>query len=497
MTSSVQRRLVAGIALAVIGGLLAWGLLARRPVPTPMASATPPAPATPVAATAPTRPEEPGHRAKMDAARSLRNPAQHALEFGRVLQAWIAQDPEAALAYVRRLEPGADYTQGLLMVLSAIGRSDPDRALALALEMVATREQRAFYSALFAQLVAADPAAAVARLALVPSGESRDYAVRAIADGWAQTDLPLALTWAQKLDPVDRTPAMEAVLGTLAVADPLRAIDLAQQTLAGAAFDRVLGHALQSLTRTDPKAAAALVSTLGAGQVQTEAAFSVARALAGESPLGALAWAQTLPAGDLRGKVLNNILDIWAARDPAAAALYVTQMGAGPGQESAAAYLATLLAANPTRAIAWVQSLTSEPSRHAAVVNLASAWAQQDPAAAAQWAASLAPGGVRTEALNGALSYWLLRDDAAPRNFILGLAGDTQVSAAAHLAPGLAQRDPVAALAWAQTLSSAEAREAAVIAAYARWLNNAPGDARSWLATASLPAATKARLAGP
>src|SRR6185312_13783461 len=107
------------------------------------------------------------------------------------------------------------------------------------------------------------------------------------------------------------------------------------------------------------------------------------------------------------------------------------------------------------------------------------------------------PADVRIDALNGAMSYWLMQDSAAARNYIFGLTGDTQMSAAAHLAPGLAQRDPVGTLTWAQTLPSAQAREATTIAAYARWLKNAPADARAWLATANIPAATKARLAGP
>ncbi len=498
------------LALAVVlGGAVffrRWVEARRAPdmteavpaAPTPTAAASPAAARPASVAPAPAGPDSvSGFRAEVDAARALRNPAQRSLEFGRSFQAWLARDPAAALAYVRQLEAGAVRTQGLLMVLAAIGRSDPDRALALAAELAKNREERAIYSSLFAQLVADDPASAVARLAAVPAGEARDNALRAVADGWAHSDLPAALAWAQKLDSSDRTPAMESVLQTMLASDPLHAIDLAQQTLTGAAFDRTLVAALQSLTRTDPKAAAALISKLVPGPVQTQAALSVARALATENPAGAAAWMQTLQAGELRGKVLNTILDAWARQDPVAAGQYVGQMTAGPEQQAAAARVAALLASNPTQAIAWAQSLGNEPAREAAVVNLASAWAQRDPAAAAQWAGSLSPVEVRTEALNGAMSHWLLQDSAGARNFIFGLTGDTQASAAAHLAPGLAQRDPKGTIAWAQTLPSPEAREAAVIAAYARWLNNAPAEARAWLATANLPAATKARLAGP
>jgi hypothetical protein len=94
------------------------------------------------------------------------------------------------------------------------------------------------------------------------------------------------------------------------------------------------------------------------------------------------------------------------------------------------------------------------------------------------------------------LSYWLARDELAARNFVASLSGATQTAAAASVAPALAQRDPVAALAWAQTLGAAEARAAAVAAAYSRWVMNAPTAAKAWLADANLPADTKARLDG-
>lgn len=496
MSPSPQRRLFFAFLALGLGLALAWVLFRRPPAakapPAPPVTATAPS-AKPMASPAGGRVDE---RGALEAARALANPGQRAREFGRTLLEFIDRDPESALAYVRSLPPGAEYTQGVLLLLEKIGRTDPERALALARELVATREQRAIYSSLFAQL-AADPASAVARLTAVPAGEGRDFALRALADGWSRTDPAAALAWARSLAGADRPPAMEAVLATLGTTDPLRAIELAHETLTGAAFERTLVAALQALTRTDPKAAGALVNTLTPGDAQTQAALAVARALAAQNPGDALAWARTLAAGDTQRLAVNNVLEIWAAKDPVAAGQYVVRMNAGPEQETAAGHLARLLAANPAGAIAWAQSFTSEPSRQAALVNLASAWAQRDPAAAARWAGSLASPDVRTPALHGALSYWVMQDSGAARNFIFGLTGETQTEAAAYLAPRLAQQDPVAAIAWTQSLPSAGAREAALSAAYARWMGNAPAAAKAWLAAANLPAATKARLAGP
>ena len=381
--------------------------------------------------------------------------------------------------------------------LDVIGRQDPDRALVLARERVVTREQRAFYSSLFAQLTAADPAAAVSRLALVPAGESRDYALRALADGWAARDLPAALAWAQQLAAPDRAPALEAVLVALAPVDPKQAMDIARQTLTGAALDRTLTAALQSLTAVNPAEAGALVRTLAPGEVQTRAALDVARALTEQSPAEALAWAGSLSAGKAQDLALVHILEVWAAGHPRDAGNHVVALPPGSLQETAAGRVARVWgAADPVGALAWAQTLVSEETRSGALVTIASAWAQRDPAAAVHWAAATPT--LAGEALSGALSYWVQQDAGATRNFVQTLAGDTQVRAAAAIAPALAQADPLQAVAWTQTLSEPAARDAALAAAYARWRLNAPGTAQAWLAAAALPAATKARLlAGP
>jgi len=437
-------------------------------------------------------------RLALEAARQTDDPRVRSSEFGRILAEWIARDPAAALAYVRQLPAGPACTQGVFLVLEAIGRQDPERALTLARELVSTREQRAIYNALFARMAATDPAAAVSRLLLVPAGDSRDRALRALAEGWARIDLPAALTWARQLDPADRPPAMEAVLAILTPEDPLRAIDLAPQALMGAALDRILVAALQMLVRDDPGKAAVVVSRLAPGEAQTQAALVVARALADRDPGEALVWIRTLPADQVQGLALNNVLEVWGAKDPASAGQFVAQMNPGPAQEAAAAQLARLLAAaNPANALAWAQSLTSDPARNLALITIASTWAQRDPVAAARWAGSVAAPELRTEALRGTLSYWMLQDSRAAQDFVFSLTGEAQARAAEFIAPGLAQQDPPAALAWAQALPTAEAREAALAAAYARWRGNAPAAARTWLAAANLPPEIKARLLGP
>jgi len=433
-------------------------------------------------------------QAALAAANQLVDPRARARAFGEAFQALLVRDVEAALIALRALPLGADYNTALFLLMDALHRRDPDRALLLARELVTTRDQAAIYNVIFDTFTRESPAMAVSRLAFVPTGPGRENALRALASVWLRVDAPAALAWAQHLPLADRAPAIESALHELTHTDPLQVIELAQTSLTGSALERTLFLAFQKLTLTDPAAAAGVVPLLPAGDTQTRAAIDVARALAAQNPASALDFIAQLPSGATSTLALNSVLTSWANAAPATAAQYVAAMPSGPGQDAAAAQLAGLLAREPAHALAWVQSLSSANARAAAQVSLASAWAQRDPAAATRWVSTQVVGPAATPALMGALSYWALSDAAAARDFVALLPEATQIVAASAIAPQLAQRDPVSTLAWAQTLASPAAREAAVATAYARWFDNAPTLARTWLDAANLSSEFKNRL---
>lgn len=436
-------------------------------------------------------------RAELDHVRGFRDRALRGHEFGRLFRLWLTRDFEGALAYLRGLSvTNAEYASGTLLLLDFAAQQDVDRALQLARELARGPREQVFYSSLFDRLTRENPAGAVARVAAAPAGESHENALRAIASVWSTTDFSAALNWAQNLaDPTEREPALETVLHTLSMHDPLRAIEIARDALTGSALQRTLAEAMRTLTATDPSSAAALVPLLPAGETQTTAALDLSRALAERDPAQALAWIGTLPNGDARALALTNALDAWSGHDPVAAGRYVAQMPAGPAQDAAAARLArTLGGSNPNDAAVWAQALTSETARSAAFVAIGSAWAQNDAPAAARWAAQLPATPARTEALAGALSYWALQDSPSAQAFVAALDVSTQPRGAAEIAPLLAQQDPEAALRWAQSLPAEAARDAATQAAFGRWFDNAPESARAWLATAKLSRALRTRL---
>ena len=162
------------------------------------------------------------------------NPIQRSIQFGRLLRQWFKENPEAALAYLRQMPPGSEYTEGLMMLLPDIGKSYPERALNLAQELVKNNGDQAIYSALFDQFARRNMNEALHLLDLVTLGPARQTALRALASHWAANDLSGAINWAQQMsDDSERSVAMEAALLTLTKQDPNRSLDLARQYLTG------------------------------------------------------------------------------------------------------------------------------------------------------------------------------------------------------------------------------------------------------------------------
>ncbi len=403
-----RTRSLLAVALLTLALLVWWQ--GRRPAPRPPAPPVAAVVVAPTPAAPPPAAEDP-----LAVALALDNPRERAIRFGTEFQRLVNRDPEAALAALRRLPRGREFTQSLIALLDFIGRSDPDRALMLAAELAQSREEQAFYSLFFDRLARENLTTAAARLAQVPPGEARENAIRALAAVWSQTDPAAAIAWGQSLaDPADRGAAVETALGDLAQRDPRQAIEIARKNLRSPALERTLFSALQRLAATDPNAAASFVLLLPPGDMQTMAAANVARSLAERSVPAALAWVKTIPIDLTRWIAFNSVLTSWVQQDRTAAARHVLELPPGQGTEFAASHLAQFLASDPADAILWAAALPDETVRASANATIASVWAQRAPAEAVRWAASLNEDPLRPNALGGAFSYWLLQDaDAA------------------------------------------------------------------------------------
>lgn len=357
------------------------------------------------------------YRDALDLALEETDPIDRSMAFGRLFNEWFASEPDAALEYLRGLPPSPEYTSGMLLALTAVGKSDPSRALALAQRFATNDEQQVVYSVLFDTFARRDLRAAEQLLGEAPPGVARESAIRALAARWADDNLENALVWAQQLkEPADRAPAVETALFSLAALDPWRALDVAARDLDGEPLERTVARVMQRLGEIDPEQAGRILKILPEGETQTHIAFDLARTLAASNPVSATAWVSNLPDEETRRLALNNVLDVWVDRAAADAQSFVAKMPAGGGQDAAAAHTAVRLAgSDPLAAARWAETLASESARRAALVGVATGWAQQDAPAAARWAAELPTASpARAEAIYSAVSYWALSDaDAA------------------------------------------------------------------------------------
>lgn len=408
-------------------------------------------------------------------------------EFRRVLLQWIEQNPDAALASVKKMQPCAEYDDALLLVLPAVAKTNADRAIRLAREMAKTTSQRQIYAVLFDQVATNDLQAAVHLLDAVTLPEGRTFGMRAVAAVWAKQDIDGAVEWAKTLGTRDRQAAMETILEPLANEDPSRALDLAKENLAGPTLLQVASRSLIHLGADDATAAAELMLSMPPGIFQTPAALEVTRALADQAPDAVLNFLTNFASTADRRIALDNVLDIWSNNRPDDAAHYVAGMPSGEEQNQAAAHLAQrLAAADPDQAIEFANSLKSNPARDAAMLYIASGWARQDPAAAADWSVTIpADSTSRAEAIKAALSFWVIDDAKAAASWSEKLSPSDQIVAMRAIAPPFAQKDPDAAITWAMNLPAGESRDVAIQSVLDRWTMNQPERAAQWAQSAA------------
>jgi hypothetical protein len=241
------------------------------------------------------------------------NQVQRMAEFRVILTEWASRDPEAALAYVRTMKIGPEHTDGILIVLQAIGRTDPDRAILLANDMVKDSEQAAIYNSLFSAAAAIDVSRALRTFNFVPEGEGRDNALRALTGKWAATDAQACLDWANGLaNERERDIARESTIDALVKTDPTKAIALAQENLAGDDREQICSTAIRRLCERNPEAARDAFAQLDADSQQPFTTMEVARALAGKDLNSAIAWAESLPEGASRDAAVNFLTRVTA-----------------------------------------------------------------------------------------------------------------------------------------------------------------------------------------
>jgi hypothetical protein len=248
---------------------------------------------------------------------------------------------DAALAMVHRLVAAGGLCAAAVLVFAWADRS-PERDTAT--RTAHPSGEKTSSGNPNANAYAADPARALARAFTLEIGSERESRIRDLLSAWAARDAEAALKWVSTLeDAAARRSARSTVCFALAEKDPRQAVvlalahgtdedddlgllecltmqwceketedavDWAHEQPPGEWRERLLSRASFVLSKSDPAAAAQLVSGLEPGTVQDEAAMAVLHQWALQDSSAALRWAEAFPESTLRDRALAEITSL-------------------------------------------------------------------------------------------------------------------------------------------------------------------------------------------
>lgn len=279
-------------------------------------------------------------------------------------------DPEAALAWAQSLRP--PQPNALLTVLSAVARTDPDRALDIALSLAANPGPQLAPPTMMiaAQMLAGadDPERIANRILSVADRTVREQTLSAVANAWSVRDPAAALRWL--VANADRVPA------------------------------RSLLQAGQQLARSDPAAAFGYTSQIP-NELRAAWLGSVAAGYAQNDPESAMSWVGQYQGQAGYESAVAAIVQQAANYDPAVAARLLESMPPnGPGYVGAVSTIAYRWGSqSPREAAQWASDLRDATSRRMALSAVLQRWSVSDPAAARAWALAMPEGDARDAAL--------------------------------------------------------------------------------------------------
>ena len=319
------------------------------------------------------------------------------------LGALAKQDIEAALGYYERVRSQQlRYSFGTILI-EALAKTDPARALAWA----RANEQggQSFLLASAIQHVAmSDQETARAEIAKITNKRKRSEALQFAVSALAQNSPERA---AAMLDGVDDVRDLESIASTIvatwARVDPTAALDWAssREDIDTSAVLRGVG---MQLAMTDPEQAMRLLPRL---DPQTARVWhqSIASTLARTAPERAVQFLNRFGGTDEYSNLQSTVIGGIAESDMARARSMADRLPDTAARDEAYAQLVAQQAyTDPAEAARWLDTITDRRQQEFAARQLAEAWYEMDPAAALAWTRELPIGPQRDYAIMGLAS---------------------------------------------------------------------------------------------
>jgi hypothetical protein len=383
-----------------------------------------------------------------------------------VIRSWAAKDLKAAETSVARMAEGFAKKIARAALSPALSERDPRRAFADVRELPFWSNDLDQFFQNWAQQ---DPAEAAAHAAQLPHDRLRSFALRNVAQKWAEVDREAALAWAQTSPP--NPPGV-----TIEARDP-----------------GPLAAVIESWLKTNASGAMAWVEQLPEGLVKTDVLAALSGSLSDQEPRYAIEFAAMMPDGTAQDGALRNMIGQWSQKDFAGALEWAQQQ---PDEQVRQLLLPTLAGDLAWRDTAAALELALEIGGEGstrAISSILQIWTRREPAAAAEWV-SLQPDRAKHSA--SVAELWAEKDADAALEWVNGnTAGDERDEALSRGANMVTQtRQPQRAEKWIQGIENADRRAKAYENVAFWWMRNHPKSAREWIKTAPLSAQAKSAL---
>lgn len=401
-----------------------------------------------------------------------------------VLNPWLKADPEAACRYAAAFLTGREADTVASVLGEAWAEADPRAGVRWAQTCARPGVRNRILDSCLSALAKTAPAEAAALAEALPLSDSRRGTLVAVACAWADKDADAACAWAGSLpDGPGRTEALRKAAQALGRTDKARAakllfdldtVSVLNPIRVSRTYEFVAGWA-----HTEPQAALAWVQALPPGRVKDEFLASLLpRTVSSPAELRALIARE--PPGELRNGLVRQLVVRCATTPAALSDLWPTLSEAE--QEAAvsdgvlADSTAFAVAQQPGGLAALAGQLAGLPTpvRVEYAATIARKWVDLDPAQAVAWAQGLSDEATRDRAANTLVESW-----------------------SSQSAEDALRVEPEKLLALSVRLADNGVRANVIHTALAQWLKIAPDTARAWIAKSALPADEKKKLLEP
>ncbi|MGF1448036.1 MAG: hypothetical protein ACFB20_01315 [Opitutales bacterium] len=277
----------------------------------------------------------------------------------RLIQAWAREDPSAVLTYVDALQTWPLRSAAMDTALRELSKTEPHAAFDF------LREREAQFS----------------------TQEYRRQFMK-IMSGYGDTNPTEALRFAANLRPERMWAHNQRRYGFMHVFAEMRVDGTLDQAIPfvnslpeeGNLRQDGVAALMESWGHTDPQAALAWFGEAGYGEHMDWARSNVVRRWADRNPVEAAGYVGQLPVDDpRRGNLITNVVAAWTQYDFDAPAAWLNEFPPSPQTDQAVAHFTLqTMRRDPSGAMSWAESITSDRQRQRTVERVAREWRRQD-----------------------------------------------------------------------------------------------------------------------